>query len=758
MKLVDAGFIWTEPHSRRLRVKLTIQAEVLNGVKLQQVFAVEFVLQNQQCDACARSYTDHVWRALVQVRQRVEHKKTFFLLEQLILRHGAHEKFISVEQVPTGVDFAFVERSHAMKFLDFLQAVVSGASHREKGWYPRACNGGEYSNAVLKLDLPFRRGRRSQVPVRFKHAKQLVSEDVQNAVMRYKHTMAVEIVPLCKDDVAVLPPRTAAACGSISPVVLVLRVSSNVFLLDPRTLQVAELPSERYWREPFRALASAARLEEFIVLDITPVTVAPLTGAALRRRHGGKGRGGLRISGSGGSTAGSVSGDKRQRDDDGGGRSTAAGSGRGGYTGAVSLAGGSVSFLGGGGGAGGAGAGTTVASTVTGGPRGKMLLADAEVMRTRDMGVSDTRYTVRTHLGNILRPGDAVLGYDLTAAVYNEDDAHAQEIGGGGSKAMRKGAGGRSGRDVTLPDIVLVRKVFVRQEDRLAEARAVEAEVALAALAAADAAAAAGASGDVDMGGLNRPTAAEAAAAAAAAAEAAARKRAARVWKLKRLSDTIPSAASSGGGGSGGAKGAAGANKRATRTGGGEGGEDADFESFLRDIEEDAALRASINLYKDKEGIAARARQQQLQQQAQARGGAAGAAAAPRHGSAAADDGDDEGDEGAGGTLLPEIGLEELLDDLNIAEAGVEVQHAPPAGLAGAYVDPEDAEALAKDAASTVAAEDNEDEGGSDSNSYSYSRVARAAAGAAVAAGETIAEENEDDDEGEDDGSSDGDL
>lgn len=28
VKLVDAGFVWTEPHSRRLKVKLTIQKEV----------------------------------------------------------------------------------------------------------------------------------------------------------------------------------------------------------------------------------------------------------------------------------------------------------------------------------------------------------------------------------------------------------------------------------------------------------------------------------------------------------------------------------------------------------------------------------------------------------------------------------------------------------------------------------------------------------------------------------------------------------
>ena len=75
-------------------------------------------------------------------------------------------------------------------------------------------------------------------PSTLQQAKQLVSEDVQNAVRRYKHAFAVEMVPLCKDDVAVLPARVAAGCGSISPLVLVTRVSSVVQLLDPRTLQV----------------------------------------------------------------------------------------------------------------------------------------------------------------------------------------------------------------------------------------------------------------------------------------------------------------------------------------------------------------------------------------------------------------------------------------------------------------------------------------------------------------------------------------
>ena len=68
---MDAGFIWTEPHSKRLKVKLTIQKEVMNGALLQQTFVVEFVVHNQMCDDCHRVEAKDFWRACVQVRQKV---------------------------------------------------------------------------------------------------------------------------------------------------------------------------------------------------------------------------------------------------------------------------------------------------------------------------------------------------------------------------------------------------------------------------------------------------------------------------------------------------------------------------------------------------------------------------------------------------------------------------------------------------------------------------------------------------------------
>ena len=39
------------------------------------------------------------WSESTQVRQKVDHKRTFYLLEQLILKHKAHQQTVSVKEV-----------------------------------------------------------------------------------------------------------------------------------------------------------------------------------------------------------------------------------------------------------------------------------------------------------------------------------------------------------------------------------------------------------------------------------------------------------------------------------------------------------------------------------------------------------------------------------------------------------------------------------------------------------------------------------
>jgi nonsense-mediated mRNA decay protein 3 len=232
VKLIDAGFVWTEPHSRRLKVKLTVQKEVFTSTILQQIFVIEFVVQMMQCPACAASFTDHTWQAVVQARQKVDHKRTFLYLEQLILKHEAHTHAIRIKEMPDGLDFYFGHRNQAAKFVDFLQAVT---------------------------------------PLRYKTSEQLVSHDAKSNIFNYHYTFSAEIVPICRDDLVCLPRKLAQQLGNICPLVMACKISNLLHMIDPNSLQRVEILPALYWQDPFRAIASKQHLTEFIVLDITPV-------------------------------------------------------------------------------------------------------------------------------------------------------------------------------------------------------------------------------------------------------------------------------------------------------------------------------------------------------------------------------------------------------------------------------------------------------------------------------------------------------
>jgi nonsense-mediated mRNA decay protein 3 len=164
---------------------------------------------------------------------------------------------VGVKEAPDGLDFFYGSRSHALKLLDFLSAVVA---------------------------------------VRSRADKQLVSADHSSNLYTYKHTFCVEIVPLCKEDLVCLPRKVYSALGALGPILLCVRVSNQLTLLDPVTLRTAAVDATAYWRCPYRPVLSAKQLCEFVVLDIEatgpPVgRYTPAEASVVRARDWGGGRG-----------------------------------------------------------------------------------------------------------------------------------------------------------------------------------------------------------------------------------------------------------------------------------------------------------------------------------------------------------------------------------------------------------------------------------------------------------------------------------
>ncbi|KAL0399371.1 UNVERIFIED_CONTAM: 60S ribosomal export protein NMD3 [Sesamum radiatum] len=198
----------------RGKVKLRVQKEVLNGAILEQAYTVEYVVQDQMCESCSRVQANpDQWVAAVQLRQHVSHRRTFFYLEQLILKHDAAKYAIRIKQMDQGVDFFFSNRSHGVKFVEFLGKVT---------------------------------------PIRSRNDKQLVSHDPKSNNYNYKYTFSVEISPICREDLICLPPKLAVSLGNFGPLVICNKVTNNIALLDPFTLRQSFLDAEQYWRSSLR--------------------------------------------------------------------------------------------------------------------------------------------------------------------------------------------------------------------------------------------------------------------------------------------------------------------------------------------------------------------------------------------------------------------------------------------------------------------------------------------------------------------------
>ncbi|XP_044764724.1 60S ribosomal export protein NMD3 [Coccinella septempunctata] len=232
VKLVDSSFVWTEAHSRRIKLKLTVEGSLDAGFVLQQVFIVEYTVNHKMCDDCHRVEAKNFWKALVQVRQRAENKKTIYYLEQLMLKHRAHVKTTGMKSENDGFDFFFSTEAHARKFLDFVKTVL---------------------------------------PVRYSHSKKLISHDIHSNLYNYKFTYFIEIVPVSGNSIVCLSNAMKSHLGYMAPICLVYKVSNSIHLIDPSSCRKAKVTGTDYWRNPFESICSPKQFIKYYVLNIEPV-------------------------------------------------------------------------------------------------------------------------------------------------------------------------------------------------------------------------------------------------------------------------------------------------------------------------------------------------------------------------------------------------------------------------------------------------------------------------------------------------------
>ena len=81
-------------------------------------------------ESCCTSQTKGGWGEIINyvmmtsLVMQTAHKKTFFYLEQLILKYHAHNHALRIKESHDGIDFFYAGKQEARKMVDFLQTVV----------------------------------------------------------------------------------------------------------------------------------------------------------------------------------------------------------------------------------------------------------------------------------------------------------------------------------------------------------------------------------------------------------------------------------------------------------------------------------------------------------------------------------------------------------------------------------------------------------------------------------------------------------
>ena len=160
------------------------------------------------------------------------------------MRHNAHEKSLNIKTMYDGLDFQYKQQSHSNRIISFVM-----------------------QNFVAK----------------HKMTRQLISHDEQSGDSKYKYTNILELAPICKDDLVILPPKLQKVLGGIGPLILVYKITTAVHIVDIHTMRTHEIDSTHYWKHMFKALCSRERLSKFIVLNVEEVEFDVNTSRAAAR-------------------------------------------------------------------------------------------------------------------------------------------------------------------------------------------------------------------------------------------------------------------------------------------------------------------------------------------------------------------------------------------------------------------------------------------------------------------------------------------
>lgn len=252
LHIMDSSWIWTEPNSMRLKIRVTVRTDI-DDVTVQQRVPVMFQIKWRMCNKCNREYTNRQWHALVQLRQKRESgapRKGLAALEMALSSRANRDlrnTVLKIDAARHGLDFYFLSLPQAQHFAQFLSRLA---------------------------------------PLKIKTSTKLVSADVKNNTANMKYTLSCDVIPLCRDDLVLVHKDSRSRLSG--RIALVTKVASVVHLTDAspkrspsNKIDTTEITAEAYYKSgggggsissndqgSYTILQTSERMVRFVVLDI----------------------------------------------------------------------------------------------------------------------------------------------------------------------------------------------------------------------------------------------------------------------------------------------------------------------------------------------------------------------------------------------------------------------------------------------------------------------------------------------------------
>lgn len=227
--LLNSKFIFTEENSKKIQIEVQIEQFIENN-KIRGTVKIQFKRHNKQCPDCQNLEANNFWNSVVQLRHKMNSKRTLLFVEQMCKKHRMYDNTIDVKKVKGGYDFYFSEKNNARKFVRFIESIIG-------------CKVTESS--------------------------QLLSLDTKSNKTKNKNTFSVSVFPFQKDDLILLSDKMAKS-KNISKYLVVHKISTKLQLVDPVSCKVLDIPSYFYFNNmnDFQVVMGSKYLSKMTVISV----------------------------------------------------------------------------------------------------------------------------------------------------------------------------------------------------------------------------------------------------------------------------------------------------------------------------------------------------------------------------------------------------------------------------------------------------------------------------------------------------------